>query len=163
MVGGLEGVYPAGFWLTAFVVLISISLLSHILSPSSAPLCSPLLSERTLSTSGSVNAAEFHLNPRTWELWAKQEEQSDTPLPHPEQLLNLRNRIISAKVAALFYCQGHGKQTERRSGRGSRRRKTGSRALFASLTLTSVIAQIDLVMNFTVSAVIPSESLCSSF
>lgn len=151
MVVRLEGVYPAGFWLTAFVVLISISLSSHILSPSSAPLCSPLLSERTLSTSGSVNAAEFHLNPRTWELWAKQEEQSDTPLPHPEQLLNLRNRIISAKVAALFYCQGHGKQTERRSGRGSRRRKT------------SVIAQIDLVMNFTVSAVIPSESLCSSF
>lgn len=83
-------------------------------------LSSPLLSEPTLSPSGSVNAAEFHLNPRTWELWAKQEEQSDTPLPHPEQLLNLRNRIISAKVAALFYCQGHGKQTERRSGGGSR-------------------------------------------
>lgn len=124
---------------------------------------SPLSSQRTLSTSGSANAAEFHLNPRTWALRAKQEEQSDTPLPHPEQLLNLRNRIISAKVAALFYCQGHGKQTERRSGRGSRRRKTGSRALFASLTLTSVIAQIDLVMNFTVSAAIPSESLCSSF
>lgn len=27
---------------------------------------------------------------------------ADTPLPHPEQLLILRNRIISAKVAALF-------------------------------------------------------------
>ena len=30
---------------------------------------------------------------------------ADTPLPHPEQLLNLRNRIISAKVAALFHSQ----------------------------------------------------------
>lgn len=46
---------------------------------------------------------------------------------------------------------------------GAGRRKTGSRELFASLPLTSVVAQIDLVMNFTVSAVIPSESLCSSF
>lgn len=27
---------------------------------------------------------------------------ADTPLPHPEQLLILRNRIISAKVAVLF-------------------------------------------------------------
>lgn len=38
---------------------------------------------------------------------------ADTPLPDPEQLLNLRNRIISAKVAALFHSQEHGKQTER--------------------------------------------------
>lgn len=38
---------------------------------------------------------------------------ADTPLPDPEQLLNLRNRIISAKVAALFHSQEHGKQTQR--------------------------------------------------
>lgn len=38
-----------------------------------------------------------------------------TPLPHPEQLLILRNRIISAKVAALFHSQEHSKQTERTS------------------------------------------------
>lgn len=38
-----------------------------------------------------------------------------TPLPHPEQLLILRNRIISAKVAALFRSQEHGKQTKRTS------------------------------------------------
>lgn len=67
-----------------------------------------------------MNATEFHLNPRTWELRAKQEEQSDTPLPHPEQLLNLRNRIIPAKVAALFYSQEHSKQTKKEKRRRER-------------------------------------------
>lgn len=38
-----------------------------------------------------------------------------TPLPHPEQLLILCNRIISAKVAALFRSQDHSKQTRRAS------------------------------------------------
>lgn len=38
-----------------------------------------------------------------------------TPLPHPEQLLILRNRIISAKVAALFRSWERGKQTKRTS------------------------------------------------
>lgn len=38
-----------------------------------------------------------------------------TPLPHPEQLLILCNRIISAKVAALFRSQEHSKQTKRTS------------------------------------------------
>lgn len=38
-----------------------------------------------------------------------------TPLPHPEQLLILRNRIISAKVTALFHSREHGKQTKRTS------------------------------------------------
>lgn len=35
------------------------------------------------------------------------------PLPHPAQLLILRNRIISAKVAALFRSQERGKQSQR--------------------------------------------------
>lgn len=38
-----------------------------------------------------------------------------TPLPHPEQLLILCNRIISAKAAALFRSREHGKQTKRTS------------------------------------------------
>lgn len=42
----------------------------------------------------------------------------DAPLPHPEQLLNLRKRIISAKVAALFRSQEHGKQAGRASSEG---------------------------------------------
>lgn len=82
---------------------------------------------------------------------------ADTPLPHPEQLLNLRNRIISAKVAALFHSQEHCKQTERNRGEG--KLKTGNRKLFVSLMLTSVIAEIDLVMNFPVSALIPTNPL----
>lgn len=63
-------------------------------SPSPSP---PLFSKPSSSLSGCMNTAEFHLNPRTWELWAKARGAADTPLPHPEQLLNLRNRIISAK------------------------------------------------------------------
>lgn len=77
-----------------FVMLISISLSSHIHPPSPSP---PLFSKPSSSLSGCMNTAEFHLNPRTWELWAKARGAADTPLPHPEQLLNLRNRIISAK------------------------------------------------------------------
>lgn len=65
---------------------------------------------------------------------------ADTPLPHPEQLLKLRNRIISAKVAALFHSQEHGKQTERKRGEGRGKPKTGNRKLFVSLMLSSVIA-----------------------
>lgn len=72
-----------------------------------------------------MNTAQFHLNPRTLELWAKQRRAADTPLPHPEQLLSLRNGIISAKVAALFHSQEHGKQTERDEWRREREAEDG--------------------------------------
>lgn len=68
---------------------------------------------------------------------------ADTPLPHPEQLLNLRNRIISAKVAAFFRSQEHGKQTERTSSEEGVKLRTGNGKLFVSLMLTSVIVSID--------------------
>lgn len=74
---------------------------------------------------------------------------ADTSLPHPEQLLNLRNRIISAKVAALFHSQEHGKQTEK--WRREREAEAGNWKPFVSLMLTSVIVTIDSVMNFSVS------------
>lgn len=39
---------------------------------------------------------------------------------HPDQLLSVRNRIISAKVAVLFHSQEHSKQRERKTCRRER-------------------------------------------
>lgn len=82
----------------------------------SSPLLSSVFLEPSLSLSGRMRIAEFHLNPQIWELWAPARGAADTPLPHPEQLLNLHNRIISAKVAAFFRSQEHGKQTASTGG-----------------------------------------------
>lgn len=68
-----------------------------------------------------------------------------TPLPHPEQLLILRNRIISAKVATLFGSHEHGKQTKRTScAETEMQRGTMQQKLYISLILTSLTAQMDL-------------------
>lgn len=127
-------------------------------SPSPSP---PLFSKPSSSLSGCMNTAEFHLNPRTWELWAKARGAADTPLPHPEQLLNLRNRIISAKGRSHCSTVRNAvnkpqKKTKKRVEEGRGEPKTGGRKLFVSLMLTSVIAQIDLVMNSSVGALIPT-------
>lgn len=80
-----------------------------------------------------------------------------TPLPHPEQLLILRNRIISAKVAALFRSQEHGKQTKRTSCAETEMQRGGrtcNRKLYISLILTSLTAQMDLETNSDASVLI---------
>lgn len=119
-----------------FVMLISISLSSHIhppfpllSSPSPSP-SPPLFSKPSSSLSGCMNTAEFHLNPRTWELWAKARGAADTPLPHPEQLLNLRNRIISAKGRSHCSTVRNAvnkpqKKNKKKSGRRERRAEDG--------------------------------------
>lgn len=96
-------------------------------SPSPSP---PLFSKPSSSLSGCMNTAEFHLNPRTWELWAKARGAADTPLPHPEQLLNLRNRIISAKGRSHCSTVRNAvnkpqKKNKKKSGRRERRAGDG--------------------------------------
>lgn len=61
----------------------------------------------------------------------------------------------------MFHSQERSKQTAKKKtkkrveeGRGEP--ETGGRKLFVSLMLTSVIAQIDLVMNSSVGALIPT-------
>ena len=155
-----------------FILLGSGSLLLSCSSPSpcrlvsipfflSSPPLSPSLRSvffwADLSLSASMNTAYFHLNPRTWELWAKQEEQR-TLLFHIQS--NYSTYVIELsplKVAALFQSQEHVKQTERNSGDG--RNKTRNRTLFVSLMLASVIAWIDLVMNLSASVLIPAYPL----
>lgn len=136
--GGLDSFYSIFILLGSgsllFVMLISISLSSHIHPPS--PLLSssspspPLFSKPSSSLSGCMNTAEFHLNPRTWELWAKARGAADTPLPHPEQLLNLRNRIISAKGRSHCSTVRNAvnkpqKKNKKKSGRRERRAGDG--------------------------------------
>ncbi len=90
-------------------MLISISLLSHI--PFS-PLSSPLLSFFFLSGTLPVSLYEYsRVSFKSKDMGAvgRARGAADTPLPHPRQLLNLCNRIISAKVAALFVKKEKGK------------------------------------------------------
>lgn len=48
-----------------------------------------------------MNTAEFHLNPRTWELWAKQEEQR-TLLFHIQS--NYSNYVIELSLQRSLHC-----------------------------------------------------------
>lgn len=85
---------------------------------SSPLLCSSLLSSLLCFLSGPLpfrfyEHCRVSFKSKDIEAVGQARRAADTPLPHPEQLLNLHNRIISAKVAALFHSQEHGKQTER--------------------------------------------------
>ena len=70
-----------------------------------------------------MNTAEFHLNPRTWELWAKREEQR-TLLFHIQS--NYSTYVIELSLQrslALFHSQERSKQTQKKKKKREWRRE----------------------------------------
>ncbi len=88
-------------------------------SSSSLLLSPPLLSVfwANLSLSGSMNTAEFHLNPRTCELWAKQEEQR-TLLFHIQS--NYSNYVIELSLQRSLHCSTVRNTVNKQKERGER-------------------------------------------
>lgn len=140
-----EGVYS---FYSVFILLGSGSLLLSCSSPSPcrltsiplfppfslpfllpfSPLLSSLFSKRNFSLSGCMNTAEFHLNPRTWELWAKREEQR-TLLFHIQS--NYSTYIIELSLQrSLHYSTLRNRVNKQKDGaeKGEVKLQTGNRS-----------------------------------